>query len=79
MDVSSGSYDPNVVKLKAGVPAEITFGQSSGCTGYVQSEALGFQADLTAGPQTVKLPPLEPGTYDFECGMYMVSGEIVVE
>ena len=79
VDLSSGSYNPSVLKLKAGVPAEITFGQSSGCTGYVQSSDLGFQADLTGGPQTVKLPALEPGTYGFACGMGMVTGQIVVE
>jgi Cupredoxin-like domain len=79
VDLSSGSYNPNVLKLKVGVPAEITFGQSSGCTGYVQSADLGFEADLTTGPQTVKLPALEPGTYGFACGMGMVTGQIVVE
>jgi cytoskeletal protein RodZ len=79
VDLSSGSYNPSVLKLKAGVPAEITFGQSSGCTGYVQSADLGFQADLTGGPQTVKLPGLEPGTYGFACGMGMVTGRIVVQ
>jgi hypothetical protein len=79
VDLSSGSYNPNVLKLKAGVPAEITFGQSSGCTGYVQSQDLGFEADLTGGPQTVKLPGLQPGQYNFACGMGMVSGQIVVE
>ncbi len=79
IDLSSGVYDPSTVKLKAGVPAEITFGQSSGCTRYVQSQSLGFQADLGGGPQTIKLPGLQPGTYDFECGMNMVQGQIVVE
>jgi hypothetical protein len=79
VDLSSGSYNPNVLVLKAGIPTEITFGQSSGCTGYVQSQDLGFQADLTGGPQTVKLPGLQPGTYGFACGMNMVFGEIVVQ
>jgi len=79
VDVSSGTYVPNVIKLKAGVPAEITFGQSSGCTAVVQSQDLGFQEDLTSGPKTVKLGALEPGTYAFSCGMQMVFGKIVVE
>jgi hypothetical protein len=79
VDLSSGNYNPNVIKLKAGIPAEITFGQGSGCMGYVQSPDLGFQEDLTGGPQTVKLPGLQPGTYNFACGMGMVPGVIVVE
>lgn len=79
VDLSAGTYAPNVIKLKAGVPAEITFGQSSGCTAVVQSNDLGFSEDLTAGPKTVKLAALEPGTYAFSCGMEMVFGKIVVE
>jgi len=45
----------------------------------VQSNDLGFSEDLTAGPKTVKLAALEPGTYAFSCGMEMVFGKIVVE
>ena len=79
VDLSSGSYDPNTIILKAGVPAEITFGQSSGCTAQVISKDLGFSEDLTSGPKTVKLPALSAGQYQFSCGMQMVFGKIVVQ
>lgn len=79
VDVSKGYYDPSSIVLKAGVPAEITFSQSSGCTQIVQSQDLNFSADLGQGPQTVKLAALQPGTYTFTCGMGMVSGQIVVK
>ncbi|MDO9107757.1 MAG: cupredoxin domain-containing protein [Coriobacteriia bacterium] len=79
VDLSSGSYNPNVIKLKAGVPTEITFGQSSGCTAEVVSSDLGFQEDLTGGPKVVKLQGLAAGTYNFACSMNMVTGQIVVE
>ena len=72
-------YSPNTIKLKAGVPAEITFSQAQGCTQVVQSPDLGFTEDLSAGPKTVKLKALQPGTYAFSCGMQMVFGKIVVE
>ena len=75
----SGSYNPSTIELKSGIPAEITFGQSSGCTAVVQSTDLGFEEDLTSGPKTVKLPALKPGTYGFACGMNMVQGQIVVK
>lgn len=78
VDLSKGYYDPNVIILEAGVPAEITFGASSGCTAQVASDALGFSEDLTSGPRTVKLPALEPGEYPFFCGMRMVFGKIIV-
>ena len=79
VDLSQGYYDPNQIVLKAGVPAEITFGQSSGCTAQVMSQELGFSEDLTAGSRTVVLPALEAGEYPFYCGMQMVFGKIVVE
>jgi hypothetical protein len=79
VDVSKGYYDPGTIELKAGVPAEITFSQASGCTGYVQSADLGFSEDLSSGPRTVKLGGLQPGTYGFACGMNMVFGSIVVK
>ena len=77
--VGPSGYNPNVIRLKVGVPAEITFSQSQGCTGYVQSQDLSFGEDLTSGPKTVKLSGLQSGTYVFECGMGMVTGQIVVE
>jgi hypothetical protein len=79
VDVSKGYYDPSTIELKAGVPAEITFSQASGCTGIVQSQQLGFSEDLSSGPKTVKLPALQAGTYQFACGMNMVTGTIVVQ
>jgi hypothetical protein len=78
VDASQG-YNPNVITLKAGVPAEITFSQSSGCTAIVQSQQLGFQEDLSAGAKTVKLGALPAGTYGFSCGMGMVTGQIIVK
>ena len=79
VDLSSGSYNPNTIILKAGVPAEVTFGQSSGCTAQVISQDLGFSEDLTSGPKTVKLGALSAGEYAFSCGMQMVFGKIVVQ
>ncbi|MEI6624039.1 MAG: sulfite exporter TauE/SafE family protein [Actinomycetes bacterium] len=79
VDVSRGYYDPASIVLKAGVPAEITFSQSSGCTGQVVSEDLQFSEDLTSGPKTVKLPALKAGQFSFHCGMNMVFGTITVQ
>jgi hypothetical protein len=75
----TGVYNPNVINFKAGIPAEITFAGGQGCTTVVQSEQMGFKADLSSGPQTVKVAPLKPGTYSFACGMSMVYGKVVVQ
>lgn len=78
VDVSSGTYNPNVIALKSGIPAEITFSNGPGCTAQVQSKSLGFSADMSQGPATVKIPAQQPGTYAFACAMEMVHGRIVV-
>lgn len=78
VDATQG-YNPNTIQLQAGVPAEITFSQASGCTAVVYSADLGFEEDLTTGPKTVKLQGLTAGTYNFACGMDMVRGTIVVQ
>ncbi len=78
VDLSKGYYEPTQVTLKAGVPAEITFGQGSGCLAQVQSADLRFFEDLTSGPRTVMIASPKPGTYAFYCGMEMAFGSIVV-
>jgi plastocyanin len=79
VDTSKGYYDPSTVELKAGIPAEITFTQATGCLQYVESANLGFSEDLSGGPKTIKVGPLAAGTYGFNCGMQMQSGSIVVK
>ena len=78
VDTANG-YNPSVITLEAGIPAEITFRQASGCLAQVKSDQLGFFEDLAGGDRTVRLDALAPGTYGFSCGMEMVFGEIVVK
>jgi hypothetical protein len=78
VDASNG-YDPNVIVLEAGTPAEITFSEGYGCMAEVMSADLGFFEDLQSGPKTVALDGLAAGTYDFSCGMEMVFGQVVVQ
>lgn len=72
-------YDPDTIIVEAGVPVEIEFSEGHGCLGKVVFDALGVEADLDQGGAVVKLPPLEPGTYAFRCGMDMVHGAVVAE
>ena len=78
VDASDG-FNPNVIVLASGVPTEITFSEGYGCMAQVMSSDLDFYEDLQSGPKTITLGPLEPGTYDFSCGMEMIFGQIVVE
>lgn len=78
VDAATG-YNPNVIRLAAGVPTEITFSEAYGCMAQVMSRELNFFEDLQSGAKTVSLPALEAGTYSFSCGMEMVFGSIVVQ
>jgi hypothetical protein len=78
VDVSGGYFDPTVIELAAGVPAEITFSEGRGCLAGVIFEQFGIVQDLTDGGATVSIPPLEPGEYPFSCDMQMVYGALVV-
>lgn len=80
IDTSTGSFNPNVVKAKAGIPIELTFSQApGGCMSGVIFPDFDIDEDLTAGAKTVKLPALDPGEYTFFCQMQMVTGTLVVE
>lgn len=80
VDTSAGSFNPNVIKAKAGVPIELTFSQApGGCLAGVYFPDFNINEDLTGGAKTVKLPALEKGTYTFYCQMQMISAQIVVE
>jgi hypothetical protein len=79
VDTSSGGFRPTTLVLKAGIPAEIAFGQGSGCLAEVVFPDLNIRQSLEGGPVMVKLPALEPGTYAFACGMDMQRGALVVE
>lgn len=80
VDTSAGSFSPNVVRAKAGVPIEIEFSQApGGCMSGVWFPDFNVQEDLTGGPKTVTLPALEAGEYPFYCQMQMISATLVVE
>jgi plastocyanin domain-containing protein len=79
VDLSQGFYDPTVIEAKAGMPLEITFGQGQGCLSSVLVPSAGIDQDLTQGGAVVKLPAMQPGEYEFSCGMKMVFGKIVVK
>jgi plastocyanin len=79
VDLSQGFYDPTIIEAKAGVPLEIAFGQGQGCLSAVLVPSANVNQDLTSGGAVVKLPPMQPGEYEFSCGMHMVYGKIVVK
>lgn len=78
----AGGYELEVVTLKQGVPAELTFTRTNekGCLDVVHSKELGFETELPLNqPQTVTVPTDKAGEYQFSCGMDMFFGKVVVE
>jgi len=78
----SGGYEPAVVTLKQGVPAQLTFTRTSaqGCLDSVHSDELRFETDLPLNqPQTVAIPTDHAGEFTYSCGMDMFQGKVVIK
>ncbi|MCP0885756.1 cupredoxin domain-containing protein [Ligilactobacillus sp. WILCCON 0076] len=75
-----GGYKPNNFKLKAGVPAKVTFTRVSevGCTQQVIFN--NERRDLPINePVTFEFTPEEKGKVEWSCGMNMIHGKYVVK
>lgn len=80
--VVKGGYEPEVLYLKRGVPAEVTFKMEDGtsCLSRVIFSSLGVEKDLTKGKLAkVQIPTDKAGEIDYACGMDMFHGKIVVK
>ena len=77
-----GGYSPEVVRVRQGVPVELTFDrqESGDCTSRVVFPDFRVSAALPAGQRTtVRLDPGETGEFGFACGMNMIHGTLIVE
>lgn len=72
-------YDPAVVEVPSGVPVRLVFDvkELTGCNSVIRIPSLGVNIQLRKGENSVDLPALKEGTYDFSCGMGMLRGKIV--
>lgn len=79
--VVDGGYKPEIVRLKAGIPAELTFlrKSTSSCFDEVLLPDFGQQAKLPVNqPYTFKVQPDKTGSFTYSCGMHMFFGRIEV-
>src|SRR5215472_1748765 len=77
-----GGYSPEVIRVRQGVPVELTFDrqESGDCTSRVVFPAFRVSAILPAWRRTtVRLDPGEAGEFGFACGMNMIRGTLIVE
>jgi plastocyanin domain-containing protein len=80
--VVEGGYDPASVRVSAGSPLRIHFDrrESAGCSEEVVFPDFGVRRFLPPNQRTtLDLPPREPGSYEFTCGMGMLRGRLLVE
>ncbi|ADQ60640.1 cupredoxin domain-containing protein [Lactobacillus delbrueckii subsp. lactis] len=79
--VVKGGYEPEVLYLKQGVPAEVTFKMEdkTACLSHVVFPSLGVDKDLSKEKLAkVQIPTDKAGEIDYACGMDMFHGKIVV-
>jgi plastocyanin domain-containing protein len=79
VNVSDNYFDPNIITAQAGVPITMNLGEGQGCMAEFSFPAFNVFEDLTDGGAVVELPALDPGAYEFSCGMEMVFGTLVVQ
>ncbi|CAM4527853.1 cupredoxin domain-containing protein [Paenibacillus xylanexedens] len=80
VDVKSNGFSQENIVVKSGVPTKLNFIKQSGytCIKSVESTDLGIDVYLEKGDNFITLDDLKPGTYHFNCGMYMYYGTITV-
>lgn len=78
--IVDGGYKPANLKLKAGIPAKITFTRKSdlGCLEEVILN--GEKRTLTINtPETFEFIPNNKGEFEWTCGMKMAKGNYTVK
>jgi Cu+-exporting ATPase len=77
-----GGYSPEVIRVRQGVPVELTFDrqESGDCTSRVVFPDFRVSAVLPAWQRTtVRLDPGQAGEFGFACGMNMIHGTLLVD
>lgn len=81
VEINSKGFEPSSLKLKAGVPAKVTFVRKTDetCAKEVVIKDYNIERKLPLNePVTVEFTPRK-GEFTFACGMNMVKGKLIVE
>jgi cobalt-zinc-cadmium efflux system membrane fusion protein len=79
--VTEKGYAPDTIKLRQGVPAQVTFVRDveATCGTAVVIPEFNIKRDLPFNePVVIEFTPAKRGTFKFTCGMGMLEGKIVV-
>jgi len=81
VEVTDKGFEPSSLKLKAGVPAKVTFVRKTDatCAKEVVIKEYKIERKLPLNePVTVEFTPRK-GEFTFACGMDMIKGKLIVE
>ncbi|MEP7272892.1 MAG: cupredoxin domain-containing protein [Acidobacteriota bacterium] len=81
VEINDKGFDPGSLKLKAGVPAKVTFVRRTdeGCAKEVVIKEYDVNRKLPLNePVTVEFTPRK-GEFTFACAMGMLKGKLIVE
>lgn len=83
MKVTASSFEPNVLKIKAGFPVKwiIQGDKASGCTNKIFIPSLGIEKNISSGENVIEFNSSKKSGEEisFSCWMGMVRGKFVVE
>lgn len=81
VELTDNGFEPTSLKLKANVPAKVTFTRrtDAGCAKEVEMKDYKIKRDLPLNePVTIEFTPRK-GEFTFACAMGMLKGKLVVE
>ena len=81
VNISMVGFDPASIEVKAGQPLKLAFFRpnAANCAREVVFPDLGIRKELPPGETTVvDITPPKSGPLDFECGMKMLKGQLIV-
>lgn len=74
------NYYPNTIRVKEGVPVEITLDESIyGCYRSFTIRSFGVNAYSANPSEKITFTPNKKGTFPFSCSMGMGTGTLIVE
>lgn len=72
-------YRPSVINALASSPIVLSVQRGQGCAAGFLIPDLGVDEDNSGGPVRIRLGRVPAGTYQFSCGMEMVTGTLIVK
>ena len=76
--IGVSGYSPDVIRASKDSSIKLTVDKGQGCAAGFLIPALNISSDNTGGPVTIDLGRVPAGTYQYSCGMEMVTGTLIV-